>query len=60
MSIWEHGGVLGEPWNGVGEVAAGTVGGERSDRWWESKNPKSEKGSDCATKGSSKEASSGS
>lgn len=60
MSIWEHGGVLGEPWNGVGEVAAGTVGGERSDRWSESKDPKSEMGSDCATKGSSKEASSGS
>ena len=60
MSIWEHEGVLGEPWNGVGEVAAGTVSGERSDRWSESKNPKSEKGSDCATKGSSKEVSSGS
>ena len=60
MSRWEHGDVLDEPWNGVGEVAAGTTGGERSVRWFKSGNHKSKKDSDRATKGSSKETSSGS
>ena len=60
MSRWEHGVVLDEPWNGVGEVAAGTTGGERSVRRSQSDNHKTEKDSDRATKGSSKETSSGS
>ena len=33
MSSWEHGAVLGEPWNGVGEVVAGATSGEHSVRW---------------------------
>ena len=60
ISNWEHGVVLGEPWNGVGEVAAGANGGERSVRWSQSENHRSEKDSDCATKGSSKDPNSGS
>lgn len=60
MSTWEHGVALGEPWHGVGEVAAGANGGERPVRWSQSENHRSEKDSDCATKGSSKEANLGS
>lgn len=54
MSKWEHGGILGEPWNGVGEVAAGANTGGPSARRSRRENRRSEKGSDCATKGSSK------
>ena len=53
MSRWEHGAVLGQPWNGVGEVAAAANGSKGSARRSQSKYHKSEKGSDCATKGSS-------
>ena len=60
MSRWEHGSVRGEPWSGVGEVAAGATDDERSVRWSQSKNHGSEKDSDRATKGSSNEAGSGS
>ena len=53
MSRWEHGAILGQPWNGVGEVAAASNGSKGSARRSQSKYCKSEKGSDCATKGSS-------
>ncbi len=56
MSRWEHGSVRGEPWNGVGEVAARATGDERSVRGSHSESYGSEKDSDRATKGSSKEA----
>ncbi len=60
MSRWEHGSFRGEPWNGVGEVAAGATDDERSIRWSESENYRSDKDSDRAIKGSSKEVGSGS
>ena len=61
MSIWEHGSVSGEPWNGVGEVAAiRAAGSDGSVKRSPSENQKSKKSSVCATMGSSKKASSGS
>ena len=60
MSNWEHGAGLDEPWNGVGEVSAGVHGGKRSVKRSQSGNPVLEKESDCATKGSSKQADSAS
>lgn len=53
MSKWEHGVIVGEPWNGVGEVAAGANTGGPSARRSQCENSRSEKDSDCATKGSS-------
>lgn len=57
MSKWEHGAILDEPWNGVGEVAAGANTGGPSTRRSQCENRRWEKDSDCATKGSSKAAS---
>ena len=55
MSQWERGSVLGRPWDGVGEVAGGASGGERSGRLSRSENhTSSERDSDCAKKGSSR------
>ena len=55
MSQWERGGVLGGPWDGVGQVAAGASGGERPGRRSRSENHRlSERDSDYATKGSSR------
>ena len=51
ISSWERGVVRDEPWNGVGEVTANESKG--SGRQSQSENSKSEKDSNCATKGSS-------
>lgn len=53
MSRWEHNAVFGQPRNNVGEVAAAANGSKGSARLSQSEYHKSEKGSDCATKGGS-------